>query len=270
MQPKGASLDLRCFRCGYSLKAIAPAAVCPECGLAAEVSRAPERLICEVLTDDESTRVRLAFILLGDGGAFAAVTIGALGFFGAWGPPAIMWTAAVIYVAASAWRSVMAVLVAVGTSGSERTGRVALRSARLWLFTAWTRLTVMAGLISAWLMGFTGPVLAGAAAWLLLGLLEMLARALWLRSVSRVLRAQDREEIRSMVRFILFWLVVMATAAVLLLAIGNVAFVGFGFGMTVFVGGVAAFAAAAFMMHATSAIRTFIATAAALSPRADK
>jgi hypothetical protein len=40
--------------------------------------------------------------------------------------------------------------------------------------------------------------------------------------------------------------------------------------MTVFVGGVAAFAAAAFMMHATSAIRTFIATAAALSPRADK
>lgn len=262
--------DLHCFRCGYSLKAIAPAAVCPECGLAAEASRAPERLICEVLKDHESTRVRLAFILLSDGGAFAAVTIGAFGLFGAWGSPAILWTAAAIYVAAIALRSVMTVLVAVGTSGSERTGRVALRSARLWLFTAWTRLTVMTGLIAAWHMGFTGPVLAGAAAWLLLGLLEMLARALWLRSVSRVLRAQDREEIRSMVRFILFLLVVMATAAVLLPAIGNVAFVGFGFAMTVFVGGVAAFAAAAFMMHATSAIRTFIATAAALSPRADK
>lgn len=45
MEPKGASLDLRCFRCGYSLAGIHANAVCPECATPVAASRDVDRAV---------------------------------------------------------------------------------------------------------------------------------------------------------------------------------------------------------------------------------
>lgn len=249
------NLDLRCFRCGYSLAGLNDNTLCPECGFALALSQSPAGRVRSVVPSISTARLRLLGMLMLDWCSFLTMMLGiaasALWPHSSSGPSVV--------IAAYLLCNLLCALVSLHFAASIRALGLADPSlARARAVLAWVCSARILGILTTGTMwisaGYERPWRAVAIVVLTVPL-EWMVRVWMLRAIRKLDAEREWQEARQgFEAFFLFGIIWCVLSGVLLF--GPITNVSGGFVMLFWV--VCGFTMTVLALHLTSQTRRFL------------